>query len=122
MSQFSFPVVTDENIHPRIVTYLRGVDINVLDIKEQNWFGMSDAEILTRAYEQGRVVITHDSDFGRLAVLSDKPLIGILYLRPAEIQTSKTIEKLSNFLTTSLELQPPFIAVIQDKKVRIRNL
>jgi len=122
LSPFAFSVVTDENIHPRVVSFLREIGMDVLDIKEQNWLGMSDEDILSRAYEQGRVVITHDSDFGRLAVLAGKPLVGILYLRPAEIQADRTIEKLSRFFDNPVQLHPPFIVVIQGRKVRVRNL
>lgn len=122
MNQFPFPVLTDENIHPGVVSFLREVGVDVLDIKEQNWVGMPDEDILSHAYKQGRVVITHDSDFGRLAVLAGKPLVGILYLRPAEIQVARTIEKLSRLFASNVHCHPPFIIVVQGKKVRIRNL
>lgn len=120
MNQFRFPVLTDENIHPHVVGFLRDVGLDVLDIKAQNWFGMPDEDILAHAYKQERVVITHDSDFGRLAVLSGKPFIGILYLRPAEIQAERTIERLSKFFASGIRLTPPFIVVIQNEKIRVR--
>jgi len=122
VSGFSFPVLTDENIHPDVVGFLREIGVDVLDIKEQGWVGMPDEDIFSHAFDQGRVVITHDNDFGRLAVFSEKPLIGILYLRPSDILADKTIAKLSHFFDLAPNLSPPFIVVIQNDKVRVRNI
>jgi predicted nuclease of predicted toxin-antitoxin system len=122
VSRFRYPVVADENIHPRVVAYLRDLGFNVLDVKEQGWYGMDDEEILARAHGEGRVVISHDRDFGTLVVAAGKPLTGILYLRPADIHPENTISKLARFLESDLPLEPPFIAVLRGTKVRIRNL
>lgn len=122
MTHFHYPLLTDENIHPQVVTYLRDAGFDVLDVKEQGWQGMSDEDILTRAYNDGRIVISHDRDFGTLAIAAQKPITGILYVRPAEIQVEKTIRALSRFLAKDIVLQPPFIVVIQGTKVRIRTL
>ena len=55
-------------------------------------------------------------------MLLNRPFTGILYLRMATIQVTETIDKLSRFLKQHTNLQPPFIIVIQDNKVRIRQL
>lgn len=34
-----FPWLTDENIHPEVVAYLRSRGFDVLDVKEQGWQG-----------------------------------------------------------------------------------
>ena len=47
MMPFAFPVLTDENIHPSVITYLRQLGIDVLDVKEQKWMGMNDEHILS---------------------------------------------------------------------------
>lgn len=122
MSQFRYPIVTDENIHPRVVAYLRDRGFDVLDVKEQGWHGMDDKEVLVRAHREGRVVISHDKDFGTLVIAAGKPLTGILYLRPADIHPENTISRLARFLESDLPLKPPFIAVLRGTKIRIRNL
>lgn len=122
MSRFLHPVVTDENIHPRVVSYLRDLGFDVVDVKEQGWLGMADEEILSRAHQDGRVLITHDRDFGTLAIAAGKPLTGILYLRPADIRAENTIARLARFLASELPIKSPFIVVLRGTRIRIRNL
>ncbi|MGR3218403.1 MAG: DUF5615 family PIN-like protein [Candidatus Anammoxibacter sp.] len=56
-------ILANENISPKVVTYLRGRGIDVLDTKEQNRHGKEDEELLKIAYRENRFVITHDSGF-----------------------------------------------------------
>ena len=46
-----FSLLTDENIHPDVVTYLRNKGFDVLDVKEQGWHGKKDTDILATSYE-----------------------------------------------------------------------
>lgn len=39
-----------------------------------------DSEILARAYQDGRILVTLDKDFGELAIVQDTPHCGILRL------------------------------------------
>lgn len=60
-------LVADENVHPEVVQALRRQGFDVLDVKESGWIGSSDLEVLRRAFAENRIVLTHDSDFGKLA-------------------------------------------------------
>ena len=74
-------ILTDENISPKVVGFLRNVGLDVLDVKEQHWHGQNDEVLLDIAFRDHRFILTHDSDFGTLAVNKGKPYYGILYLR-----------------------------------------
>ncbi len=41
--------LTDENVSPKVVAYLRKCGADVLDIKEYGWQGKTDHEILEKA-------------------------------------------------------------------------
>ena len=56
------------NISPKVVRFLRNVGLDVLDVKEQHWYGQNDEVLLDIAYRDQRFVLTHHSDFGTLAV------------------------------------------------------
>ncbi len=60
--------LTDENISPKVVFFLRNYGLDVLDAKEQGWQGKSDDELLEIAYQEKCCVLTHDADFGALAI------------------------------------------------------
>ncbi|PQJ35927.1 hypothetical protein BSZ35_16135 [Salinibacter sp. 10B] len=62
MIDFEARLLTDENVHPQVVSFLRGRGCNVLDVKELGQMGTSDPEIVRRAANKGRMIITHDRD------------------------------------------------------------
>ena len=41
----SIKILTDENISPKVVSALRSLGLDVLDVKEQRWYGKEDEEL-----------------------------------------------------------------------------
>ena len=72
-----------------------------------------------------RVVLTHDSGFGGMAVFGAK-FIGIIYLRPGHIQADFTVKTLEAIRDNAPEVTPPFILVAERTgdtvKIRVRQL
>ena len=64
----SFGFLADENVHTEVVQWMRSQGLNVLDVREQGWQGASDNLLLDASHGMGRVVLTHDADFGRLTI------------------------------------------------------
>ncbi len=122
MNLREFRFLTDENIHPEVVGFLRRQGCDVLDIKESGLSGAADLTVIQRGHETNRIILTHDSDFGALAIASGKPTAGIVYLRPGHIRSVFTIETLRALFEGKLDLSPPFIVVEQrvGGAVRIR--
>ena len=104
-------LLTDENIDHQIVIYLRGAGISVKDVKEEGLVGSEDVALLRLAMSESRVIVTHDSDFGTLAVTGGEPH-----------HPEFTIETLQTLFAQDLEVAPPFIivAVRSGGQVRIR--
>lgn len=105
MNLAEYPFLADENIHPEVVAHLRDNGFDLLSV-----------------IEAGRIVLTHDSDFGTLALAYQQPIVGILYVRPGHIQPSFTIDSLTAILDRTYEVTPPFIIVgtRQGRRVHIR--
>ncbi|MCD0460399.1 DUF5615 family PIN-like protein, partial [Roseiconus lacunae] len=82
--------------------------------------------LLHMAVDENRVVLTHDSDFGTLAIRQGHPVVGVFYVRPGHFPAERTIETLRSVLAMNVEVTPPFIVVAQrsgdDVTVRIREL
>jgi predicted nuclease of predicted toxin-antitoxin system len=89
---FDFPLLADENIRPDVVVALASVGRNIRTVHEEHLTGASDVEILRRARALGRVVLAHDSDFGRLAIQSGEPIVGIICLRPGHISPAVVLQ------------------------------
>lgn len=106
-----FPLLTDENVDPEVVAGLRRLGFDVLDVVESGRAGADDVELLREATSRGRVVLTHDADFGTLAILQHEPLIGLVFLRPGHIDTQFTMGTIQALLGTDLDVTPPFVLV-----------
>lgn len=115
-------ILTDENLSPRVVAFLRQEGINVRDTKEEQWHGKADEELLQIAYQEERFVLTHDADFGALAVNQGKPCYGILYLRLNNVKPSVIIHVWAELLQRDLSITPKTIWVIEERRLRIRHL
>ncbi len=119
-----FALVADENIHPTVVEHLRDEGMDVLDVKENGLVGMPDIELIRLARSQDRVILTHDRDFGRLAIAMMEPMVGIIYLRPGHIDPGFTNDSIRALLQESLDVTVPFIIVAVRKagqvKIRLR--
>lgn len=72
-----------------------------------------------------RIVLTHDSDFGKLVIPNQKPFFAIVYLKPGHIQLHHTISSLDAILDLN-SLHPPFIVTAKNSgnniKIRVRHL
>lgn len=126
MKPLDFPLLTDENVQEAVVTWLRDSGRDVQTIFDEGLGARSDAEILARAHSHGRVVVTHDSDFGRLVVLRRQPLFGIIFLRPGHRDADFTIGTLRALQISEIDVEPPFLLVAErrghETRVRVRRL
>ena len=126
MKLLDFPLLADENIHPDVVRFLQEQGCDVVAVRESQLVGSTDEELLRTAVSENRLVLTHDSDFGTLAVLQGKPVVGIVYLRPGHIEPDFTIQTIRAILRQEQDLSPPFVLVSQriadDVRLRLRTL
>jgi predicted nuclease of predicted toxin-antitoxin system len=72
-----YPLLVDENIHPDVVVALRAAGRDVVSVRESQLIGSDDRTLLRLAKAQGRIVLTHDSDFGTLAIAERESFVGI---------------------------------------------
>ena len=125
MKALDYPLLADENVNPDVVAFLREAGLDIESIAEQGMFGLPDTQVLEQANETGRVVLTHDSDFGGLALMGAK-FIGIIYLRPGHIRANFTIKTLEAIRDNAPKVEPPFILVAERTgdtvKIRVRQL
>ncbi len=121
-----FAILADESIHREVVTHLRTRGCDVRDVRESGLAGSDDLALMQLAASERRVIVTHDSDFGALAIAQREPLLGLLFLRPGHITPRFTIGTLNAVFDRNLELVPPFIVVAKRVgelvTIRVRGL
>jgi len=87
----------DEHIPRNITDELRRREVDVLTIQEDGLADVSDPDILDRAADLKRVVVTFDDDFLREASERTRRNIGfygVIYVDPNDVSIGKLIEDL----------------------------
>jgi predicted nuclease of predicted toxin-antitoxin system len=120
MNPLELPLFTDENIHPDVVQGLRTRGKDVRTVVDEGLRGSDDVVVLRRAHSTGRVVITHDADFGKLAIQAAEPYTGIVFLRPGHILPAFVLGALAALEASSIAVTPPFIVVVERKEDQVR--
>jgi predicted nuclease of predicted toxin-antitoxin system len=115
------PLVADMDIAVPVVHFLRRHGVDVLSAREEGSGVLTDSQILARAHVMGRVVLTHDADFGTLAMHRGEPLTGIVYLRPGGRPPAQVMADLQALLEAEIDWTPPVIAVYRTGRLRLRR-
>jgi predicted nuclease of predicted toxin-antitoxin system len=114
-------LLADENIHPDVIRALREKARDVRSIQEDHP-GANDHTVLRIGHAEGRVVLTHDLDFGTLAIRDRAPFTGIICVRPGHISPAFVLDLLAAAEAAHVDVEAPFILVIERRAsgVRIR--
>lgn len=125
LTEYSF--VCDENIHPAVVDFLKEHVVSVKTVSELHLASADDEKILEVAHATQSIVLTHDSDFGKIVFMKKIAFTGIVYLRPGHIVPLLTVDTLKTLFANEFGLVLPFMLVaertkLETLKVRIRSL
>jgi predicted nuclease of predicted toxin-antitoxin system len=116
------PLVADMKIAVPVVHFLRCQGVAVLSAREEGWGDLTDSQILARAHAMARFVLTHDADFGTLAVHRGEAITGILYLRPGGRPPAEVMTDVQALMVAEIDWTPPVIAVYRAGRLRLRKL
>ena len=117
----SLKFLSDENLSPRVVSFLRGKEIDIVDVKEHKWFGKPDKDLLGISYQEQRFILTHDSDFGTLAIYEGVDYYGIIYFRLKILHSDNVIRVCRKLLKLETEFIPGTLVVVEEGRIRIRQ-
>lgn len=115
------PLVADMDIGVPVVHFLRSQGVDVISAREEDWGDLTDSEIWTRAHAMSRFVLTHDSDFGPLAVHRNESITGILFLRPGGRPPAEVISDIEALMAAEIDWTPPVLAVYRAGRLRLRR-
>jgi predicted nuclease of predicted toxin-antitoxin system len=113
--------LADECCDAALVDALRGDGHDVVYATE-SLRGETDEALLTRAFSDGRVLLTEDKDFGELVYRLRRPTRGIVLLRFDVADRALKIPRLRYLLQQQGERLPGAFVVLEVDKVRIRAL
>lgn len=90
--------LTDENIFPRVVEFLRSHNFDVKDIRGELLVGISDEEIANLAKKEQRILLTFDKHFGNILQYPPELYFGIIRFRIHPPVLNLVIKSVERFL------------------------
>lgn len=115
--------LADMGISPSIVQALRERGHDAIHLHEQGLIQLSDADILNKAREEGRVLLTHDLDFGELLAFHKQRLPSVIIFRLSDMRPQNIWLHLNAILAQhSQSLEQGALLSVRDQKVRVRTL
>jgi predicted nuclease of predicted toxin-antitoxin system len=105
--------LADENIPLKAVETLRQKDIDITTTLKISP-GLSDKEVLNLANKQGRIIITFDTDFGKLAFKEKLKVKGIILLRFIPKSPQHIAKRIENLPASGTPIENCFLLVKED--------
>ncbi|MBS1259344.1 MAG: hypothetical protein MAG551_02414 [Candidatus Scalindua arabica] len=113
--------LADECCDADMIDSLREDGHDILYITESKP-GILDAEVLKKAFDESRILLTEDKGFGELVFYLRKPTRGIILLRFDVRQTNLKLLRLRQLIETqSSKLKDSFV-IVDAEKFRFRKL
>ncbi|MBN1536945.1 MAG: DUF5615 family PIN-like protein [Anaerolineales bacterium] len=115
--------LADMGISWRVVAGLRESGHDAVHLEEQGLGRLSDREILSKAQIEGRILLTHDLDFGELLSASGGNLPSVIVFRLSDMRAENVYEHITHLIALQASaLENGAVCSVTDKKVRVRNL
>jgi predicted nuclease of predicted toxin-antitoxin system len=115
--------LADMGISPRSVAFLRSLGHDAIHLHEEGLDRLSDASILAKAQCEGRVVLTHDLDFGDLMAASQAQLPSVVIFRLRNMSAGHLNRYLEIILANYQErLAAGVVISVTERQIRVRLL
>jgi predicted nuclease of predicted toxin-antitoxin system len=109
--------LVDESTGPGVARWLRGKGHDVYSIYEEAR-GADDDSVIGIAFEENRILITNDKDFGAKVFRENRPHRGVVLLRLDDERTNNKVTVLERLLGTRAEQLPGRFVVVTERHVR----
>lgn len=115
--------LADQGISPLLVDALNAAGHDAVHVRELGMSSAPDPQILSLASIEQRILITEDTDFGGLLILSGATTPSVILFRESTGRTTVRLRLLSEALSCAeLDLMQGALVVIEDAAIRVRRL
>lgn len=114
--------LTDENIFPAIVNFLRQRGFDVADVREKGLSGADDDTVIAIARKEGRALVTFDRHFADILRYPPTKYYGILVIRIHPPLLTKILAAFEHFLQKfDLAKLKGALVILQESGFRVRR-
>jgi len=115
--------LADMGISPQTVDFLQGLGHDAVHLHAQGLDRLEDSAILHKTREEGRILLTHDLDFGELMAASGARLPSVVILRLRNMRPERVNRYVQGIIDQHEEsLTQGAIISVTEGQVRVRVL
>lgn len=122
MKRSDLKLLLDENISTITLEFLSRLNFDIKRIVPED--KLENSDIIDKAANENRVLITFDLDFGEITALASKGESGVIVLRLADQRPENASKVLASFFSkfTEQKLLKGKLFIVTEKKVRTRQI
>jgi predicted nuclease of predicted toxin-antitoxin system len=115
--------LADMGLARSTVAFLRAQGHDAVHVRDQGLQRLEDKEIVKKARAEGRVILTHDLDFGRIVAVSGDRVPSVITFRLSDmrpLQVNQYLVVVLDRFTEQLEMGA--LVSVTDGGIRVRSL
>jgi len=115
--------LADMGVAQSTVAWLRGQGYDAVHLRDEGLQRLDDGSIVTKARDEGRVILTHDLDFSRIVALSQADSPSVITFRLDDMRPSHVNHYLAQVLARfSSDLEKGVLVSVNERGIRVRPL
>jgi predicted nuclease of predicted toxin-antitoxin system len=115
--------LADMGLARSTVAFLRAQGHDAVHLRDQGLQRLEDEEIIEKARAEGRVILTHDLDFGRIIAVSRASVPSVVTFRLNDMRPAQVNRYLAEVLAHFAEqLKASALVSVNERGIRVRSL
>ena len=114
--------LADMGISPKTVEFLKAKGHDAVHLHESGLKRMPDSDILVKACDEHRIILTHDLDFGDLMAASGGNLPSIIIFRLRNMKPEHVNHYLNGIIQRRNVFKQGVLVTVTEGKMRVRLL
>jgi len=115
--------LADMGLAQSTIAFLRAQGHDAVHLRDQGLQQLEDIDIVQKARTEGRVILTHDLDFGRIVALGGTRVPSVITFRLSDMRPSQVNQRLLSVLERFTEqLEMGALVSVTDNGIRVRSL
>ena len=115
--------LADMGLARSTVAFLRAQGHDAVHLRDQGLQRLGDDEIIEKARAEGRVILTHDLDFGRIIAVSRASVPSVITFRLNDMRPTQVNHYLAEVLAHFAgQLETGALVSVNERGIRVRSL
>lgn len=115
--------LADMGLAGSTVAFLRAEGHDAVHLRDHGLQQLGDDAIVEKARAEGRVILTHDLDLGRIVALSQTGVPSVITLRLSDMRPARVNRYLSQVLARfAQQLEAGALVSVSERAIRVRPL